>query len=453
MRARFLEALRRVRRDDFELQALLPVADVQAAVTHTGYRDRGTLYTAAATVLHFLGQVLRPDRSCQRAVDAVVAHRVATGRRPCSADTGGYCKARQRLPEALGARLLQQSGGQLEHAAPDCWHWQGRRVRLADGSTLKIADTPANCAAYPLQRSIVPGTSYPVVRILVLFALAVGGVLDGVLTPYRGKGTSETAMLRGLADHFEPGDVLLGDRYFSGYWDIAWWLRRGVDVVTRLSNGRTADFRRGRRLGPDDHVVTWRRTARPDWLSADEAADYPAWLELREVRVRVEVPGFRPKQVIVVTTLLDAKRYPASALADLYRRRWQAELHLRSLKTQMGMEQLVTKTPDMVRKEFAMYLLAYNCVRRVAALAALAAGAEPWQISFKGTWQGLTEFLARLHGCADVLAWLEALLSAVAGRRVGHRPGRHEPRATKRRPRDFPNLNQSRADYKRRHRL
>jgi hypothetical protein len=451
MRRRFLEALRLVRRDDFELHALLPADDIQAAVTHTGYREHGTLYTAVATVITFLGQILRPDRSCQRAVHAVIAHRAATGQRPCSADTGGYCKARQRLPEALGTRLLQESGRQLEAAAPDGWRWQGRRVRLADGSTLKIADTARNRAAYPLQRSIVPGTSYPVVRILVLFALAVGGVLDGALLPYRGKGTSETAMLRRLAEHFEPDDVLLGDRYFSGYWDIAWWQRRGVDVVTRLSNGRTSDFRRGRRLGRDDHVVTWRRTRRPDWITPDEAADYPATLELREVRVRVEVPGFRPDEIIVVTTLLDAQRYSASALADLYRRRWQAELHLRSLKTQMGMEQLTTKTPEMVRKEFAMHLLAYNCVRRIAATAALEAGVEPWQISFKGAWQALTEFLARWHGCADVVAWLNALLWTVAQQEVGHRPDRHEPYATKRRPKEFPNLNESRADYKRRH--
>src|SRR5258708_10013306 len=149
MRRRFLEALRQVRRDDFELHALLPADDIQAAVTHTGYRERGTLYTAVATVITFLGQILRPDRSCQRAVHAVIAHRAATGQRPCSADTGGYCKARQRLPEALGTRLLQESGRPLEAAVPDRWHWQGRRVRLADGSTLKIADTAPNPAAFP----------------------------------------------------------------------------------------------------------------------------------------------------------------------------------------------------------------------------------------------------------------------------------------------------------------
>lgn len=451
MHANFLQALRHVRQGDFELQALVPEKEIDDAVVATGYRDRGVLYTAVSTVLTFLGQVLRADRSCQRAVNALAAHRVAKERAPCSADTGGYCKARKRLPEAVCKTLMQQSGVKLEAEAPTSWHWQGRRVLVADGSTLKIADTEANRKEYPLQHGIVPGTSYPVVRILVLFSLAVAGVIDGLLRPYQGKGTGETAMLRDLADHFRPADILLGDRYFSGYWDIAFWLRRGVDVVTRLSNNRKSDFRRGQRLGPDDHLITWRRTERPEWITPAEAKDYPAELVLREIRVRMDVPGFRVEEIIVITTLTDAENYPASVIAELYRQRWQAELHLRDLKTQMGMEQLTTKSPALVRKEFAMYLLAYNCVRRITVEAALAAGAQPWQISFKGAWQSLTEFLARLHGCANVIAWLEALLATAAQTRVGDRPDRHEPYRVKRRPKEFPFLNEPRTEYKKRH--
>jgi putative transposase len=451
MPSSFLQALRQVRRGDCEMQALLPAEEIDAAVAATDYRERGTLYTAVSTILTFLGQVLRADRSCQRAVNALAAQRVGAAQAPCSADTGGYCKARKRLPEAVCTRLMQQSGAKLEAKASAPWRWQGRRVLLADGSTLKIADTAANRQEYPLQQSLMPGTSYPVVRILVLFSLAVAGVIDGLLRPYQGKGTGETAMVRDLAEHFRPDDILLGDRYFSGYWDIAYWLRRGVDVVTRLSNNRTSDFRRGQRLGADDHLIMWRRTERPDWITPEEAANYPAALTLREMRVRVQVRGFRPKVIIVVTTLLDAEAYPANALAELYRRRWQAELQLRDLKTQMGMEQLATKSPAMVRKEFAMYLLAYNCVRRVTVEAALLAGVEPWQISFKGAWQSLTEFLARLHSCSDVTVWLEALLATAAQTQVGDRPDRHEPYRVKRRPKDFPFLRRPRAEYKRRH--
>jgi hypothetical protein len=450
MRNDFLQALKGVQQGAVPWRALVSPDEIDAAVRSTGYRDRGRLYTVAATVWTFLGQILRADRSCQRAVHALLAHRVTTGQTPCSADTGGYCKARQRLPEASCQRLMRQSGIALEAAVPPAWRWHQRRVLIADGSTLKIADTTANRAAYPLQQSLLVGASYPVVRILVLFTLAAGGVLDGLLRPYQGKGTGETAMLRGLADRFQPDDVLLADRYFSGYWDLAWWLRRGVDVVTRLSNNRHSDFRRGQRLGPHDHIVVWQRTEPPDWLDPEMIAAYPAHLRLREVRVCVRRSGFRTLVLIVVTTLLDAQKYSTNALAELYGRRWQAELNLRSLKTDLGMEQLLTKTPSMVRKEFAMHLLAYNCVRRIALEAARAADVEPWQISFKGTWQSLTEFLARLHRGTDLVTWLEALLQAAAQQQVGDRPHRHEPFRIKRRVHKYPLLKRPRHEYRQR---
>jgi len=210
------------------------------------------------------------------------------------------------------------------------------------------------------------------------------------------------------------------------------------------------DFRRGQRLGKDDHLVVWHRTPRPDWLSRDQADALPEEITLREVRVRVNVPGFRTRSLIVVTTLLDAEAYPATKLADLYRRRWQAELNLRSLKTQMQMEQLRTMKPATVRKEFATYLLAYNCVRRLTLEAAQASGQEPWQISFKGTLQSLLEFLARFHQIPSVSRWVEELLATIAQLHVGHRPNRIEPYAGQRRPKDYPPLNEPRDIYKRR---
>jgi IS4 transposase len=448
MRTRFIADLDQVRRSETELHAVLPAADIAAAAMAAGYTEHGRLYTAATTVITFLGQVLNAQRSCRRAVSGVVAHRATTGQPAASADTGGYCKARQRLPVGACTRLVRQTGTALEQEAGAAWRWQGRRVRVVDGSTLKVADTRANRDAFPLQRGVVTGTSYPVVRILVVFALSVGSVLDAALAPYRGKGTGETGLVRGLADVFAPGDVLLGDRYFSGYWDIRWWQRCGVEVVTRLSNGRRADFRTGRRLGRRDHVVVWAPTDRPDWVPATEPdGDLPG-LAIRELAVAVDIPGFRTQTVVIVTTLTDAVAYPAAALADLYRRRWQAELNLRSLKADMGMDQLRTKTPDMVRKEFAMHLVGYNVVRRIGAGAAARAGVGAWQISFTGAWQTLNEFLPRLPRVVDRRAWADALLAAAATHRVGDRPNRCEPRAVKRRPKEYPWLTQPREAYK-----
>jgi hypothetical protein len=379
----------------------------------------------------------------------LVARQVVQGKQ-CSADTGAYCKARQRIPEAVYQQLMQQSGQALEDRAQADDRWCGRRVRVVDGSTLLIADTKANRCEYPLQQGLEPGCHFPVVRILVIFSLAVGSVLDAALRPYQGKGTGETGMLRDLADVFHRGDVLLGDRYFSGFWDLAWWLHRKVDVVTRMNASRTSDFRRGRRLGKNDHLITWRRTARPEWLTRAQAAELAGQLVLREIRVEVKIPGFRTKSVLVLTTLLDPLAYPAAKLAELYRRRWQAELNLRSFKTDMQMEQLRTKHPETVRKEFAMHLLAYNCVRRVALEAARDSGRPPWQISFKGTLQTLSNFLPLLASCMPPDAGCVALIEGVAAHRVGNRPDRYEPRRIKRRPKSHKLMQMSRNEYKRR---
>lgn len=440
-----------VRRGEWELAGLLPAAQIDAALRDAGYVDHGRVYTGVATVLAFLGQALGADRSCRQAVGSLCAHRAASRRTACSSDTGGYCKARRRLPETAFWQWLRQTGRCVEEQAGQDALWRGRRVRVVDGSTEKIAETAANCAAYPRQRGQRPGASYPVVRVLVVFSLAVGTVLEALMRPYRGKGTGETSMLRELAPCFAAGDVLLGDRYFAGYWDLAFWARRGVDVVTRAPVSRRSDFRRGKRLGKDDHLIVWKRGPRPDWVTADEAAEIPRTLTLREVRVRVTIPGFRTKSLVLVTTLLDPAAFPVSALTDLYRQRWQAELNLRSLKTHLGIAQLRTKTPEMVRKEFAIHLIAYNCVRRVAWEAAQRKGLPASQISFQGARQSLNEFLPRLSQTDVFATWLTRLLDAVSRHRVGHRPNRVEPRATKQRPSDYPTLKRHRSTYKTRY--
>ena len=442
------EAFAQLRRGDIELEALLPAVQVRSACAAAGYQDQATVYTSPVVVHTFLAQILAADRSCQQAVAAVAAHRAAQGIASCSLDTGGYCKARQRIPEAAFTTLMQQSAAAIEARVPAAALWNGRRVLIADGSTVQIADTEANRREYPLQEGLRPGCHYPVVRVLVLYSLIAGVVIRAALRAYQGKGSGETSMLRELSDCFAPGDVLLVDRYFAGFWDIARWLLREVDVVARLPASRLADFRRGRRLGKDDHLITWQRTRRPDWLTPEEAAAFPEVLTLREIRVRVNIPGFRTDEVIVVTTLLDEVLFPADEIRQLYRRRWQAELNFRSLKTHMEMDYLRTKHPETVRKEFVMHLLAYNLVRGVALEAAQTAGIEPWTVSFKGTLQTMHAFLGRFRQAAALDQWIDDWLAATAQLRVGHRPDRIEPYAVKRRPKEYPPLQEPRAEYK-----
>src|SRR3954470_857562 len=241
-----------------------------------------------------------------------------------------------------------------------------------------MPDTPENQAAYPQSKAQAPGLGFPIARLLVVFSLAVGTVLEAAIGPYQGKQTSEPALLRLVIGQFRPGDVVLADRSFCSYWVIAALRARGVDVVVRLHQARKADFRRGRRLGREDHLVTWTKPAHvPGWMSRAEYEAMPAQLTIRELRIRVRDRTKRVRDLIIATTLVNAASYPADELRSLFRQRWHAELDLRALKTEMRMEMLRTKTPEMVRKEVAVHLLAYNLIRGMMAEAARAGEVSP----------------------------------------------------------------------------
>jgi putative transposase len=443
-------AVRAARRHEFlYFAALLSEERILEAFGSARFLWQGWVYTPAVTVWVFLSQCLSPDHSCRDAVARLIAALVSQGREPCSAETGAYCTARDALPEEACHQLVCQTGSDLEKQAPSEWLWHRRRVRVADGSTFTMPDTAANQAEYPQLASQKPGCGFPIARAVVLFSLAVGTVLEAAMGKYEGKQTGENSMLRQLYHCLAEGDVLLVDRYFSGWFDIALPKQRGVDVVVRKHQLRATDFRQGERLGPGDHLVYWAKPPRPAWMSAETYASLPMGLTMREVRVRVTQKGFRTKQLVVVTTLLDAEEFSADEIAELYRRRWDAELDLRSIKIVLQMDHLRCKTPHRVRNEFFMHLLAYNLVRQVMAVAAMQSEKCPWQVSFKGALQTLTAFLPILSSGASSDAWCNALVAAIATHTVGDRPDRYEPRVKKRRPKEYDLMNRPRADYKR----
>jgi hypothetical protein len=411
---------------------------------------QGWIYTPAVTVWVFLAQCLSADHSCVEAVAGLIAWRLARRLPRCSAKTGAYCTAREDLPEEACSRLMRETGRAVDEAAPREWRWHGHRVLDVDGSTFTMPDTPENQAEYPQVPGQRRGCGFPIARIVVVFSLAVGTVLDAAIGKYQGKLTGENSLFRTLHPLLEEGDVVLADRYFSGWFDLALLEQRGVHAVVRKHQLRATDFRKGLRLGPDDHLVAWRKPPRPEWMSQKQYAALPTLLLLREVRVRVRQRGFRSRQVLVVTTLLDPGAYPAEALAQLSRRRWQAELNLRSLKCVLQMDQLRCKTPHRVRNEFYMHLVAYNLIRQVMAVAAARAAVEPWTVSFKGTLQTLGQLLPLLETQIATSTWCDALLEAIAAHEVGNRPDRFEPRVRKHRPKKYKLMREPRDNYKRR---
>lgn len=437
-------AVEKARRDqDLVFAAVLPEENITAAFAAARASWNGWLYSPAITVWVFLSQCLSADHSCRDAVGRLIAWLAARGRRPCSPQTGAYCIARDKLPRAVCRQLLRETGRRPEQDAPAEWLWHGRRVRVADGTTLTMPDTAANQAAYPQPRAQRPGCGFPIVRMVVLFSLAVGTVLDVAWASYTGKQTGENSLLRGLRDLLQPGDVLLLDRYFSGWFDLALWVSQGVAPVVRKHQLRATDFRTGQRLGHCDHLVEWAKPQRPAWMSYAEYAALPDALTLREVGIAVGQPGFRTRTIVVVTSLLDAVEFTAAAIAQLYRRRWDAELHLRSLKVVLQMDHLRCQTPHRVGNEIDIHLTAYNLIRGLMAAAARDAGRAPWGVSFKGAVQTLNNLLP-LVATMDAAAWTALVLRSVAAHTAGDRPDRYEPRVRKRRPKSYKLLREPR---------
>ena len=407
----------------------------------------GCVYSVAVTLWAFLAQMLSKDKSCTAAVARVIVLLVALGREPCAAGTGAYCKARAKLPERFLQRLVCDVGRRLEDEAPSSWRWKRRRAVLVDGTTVLLADMPANQAAYPQMASQKPGVGFPIIRLVVLLGLATGATLGAAMGPYAGKETGESALLRTLFTHLRSGDVLVADRYYCSYWMVVLALALGVDVVFRMHQLRHYDFRRGRRLGQGDHVVTWSKPPRPKWMEPETYATLPDSVTVRELRVTVGTRGYRVKELILATTLVDAGAYTKDDIADLYHKRWHAELDLRSIKSFLGMEMLRCRTPAMARKELWMHLLAYNLIHKVQAQAAQQQDLSPRALSVAGTMQALHAFRWVLLLVEDKRSLLlGCLLDVVAQHRVGDRPDRCEPRKVKRRWKTYGLLKKPRAE-------
>lgn len=433
-------------RRQFAQHASLPFSDVLPAQVIVSAMEMlclhcyQSIYNPVTVLWLFLGQVIHANPTLAATVESFLAWRLGQGMPPCSTDTGAYARARQRLPEALLALLTRHTGATADRAALQPWRWLGRTVKLFDGSTVSMPDTPKNQAAYPQSRAQAPGVGFPLARIGVLFSLSVGTVLDLGIRRWAGKLQSELAMLRDMISRLNCGDVLLTDRYLCSYMEIAMLQQRGVDFVGRMHARRIIDFRWGKQLGRYDHVVQWIKPQRPAWMSKSQYAAIPETLSIRELRCRIVRPGYRPRTITVATTLLSDDQYGVAEIADLYRLRWDAEINLRSLKTMMHMDVLRCQTPEMVRKEIWAHLLAYNLIRTVIAQAASKHDKHPRQISFTRAMRTLEAFRSPLaHASSQQLPTLyEHMLQAIAYHEIANRPNRLEPRQRKRRPKPYP---------------
>lgn len=396
------------------------------------HRER--LYPPTVTLSMFMRQSLEKDASCQKAVNGWAAQRAADGLQRMSVRTGGYCRARQRLPLQMVQALARETARQLHAKAQPSWLWRGRSLKLVDGTGISMPDTPSNQACFAQPSSQAQGVGFPLANLVVVICLSTGGVLEAAVGPYAGKGTGELALFRDLQSTFSAHDVVLADALYCNYWLIATLLAAGVDIVMEQHGARRTDFRRGKSLGKRDHLVSWPKPANcPSWMTRQQYQAFPDQLTLRESKRQHRV---------VVTSLLDARAVSQEELSQLYAKRWNVELDLRNIKTTMGMDVLNCQSSEMNIKQLWVHLLAYNVIRLLMAQAACHAGVAPRSLSFKHTVQLWTEWTAR---ALPATLGHNALFELIAQSTVANRHGRQEPRVRKRRPKSYPWLKEPRA--------
>jgi DDE family transposase len=420
--------------------SFIPHKLLSAHCSGTNSRDR--IFSSRVTFWAFLAQVLSPGCPCRESVRKIQAWwqlrspRLAASMSP---DTSAYCQARGRLAQSTLEQIHGSLTDRLERnvARPDLW--QGREVYMVDGTNLSMPDTPQNQAAYPQPSSQKPGCGFPMMKIVAIFSLASGALL------HIARGTlhvHESVLFCQLWKQLKAGSIILSDRGFCSFFAIASLAGQGVDCVMRLHHSRSLDGRRGLRLGPGDRLVIWRKPAQRSKTWPKNDFDLlPQTIALRQIRYSIHIPGFRTQQVALVTTLLDPIAYPAAALAELYLLRWTTELHFREIKTILRLDVLRCLTPKMIHKEVCLHLIAYNMVRVLMQQASHIHNTPLRRLSFKGTLDTLRHWADVIHAAQNQsrkqASLLCAMLAIIAKDQLPLRPNRVEPRARKRRAKNY----------------
>lgn len=405
-----------------------------------GAMSRRRLFSKENTFWAFFSQVLDADGGCKEVIRKLQSYASIKGVKVPSSSTASYCAARKKLDEQMLSDILEHTAERLEEMS-EPGLMNNRRVIVVDGTGVSMPDTLENQEVWPQSATQKLGCGFPMARICACFSLKSGALLSYALG---NKKNHEIPLFRRQWNTFKRGDIILGDKVFCSYFDIAKLKGQGVDSVVTFA--RRAPVRAAsslKKLGPDDLLITWERPVYNKNLSysKDEWAKLPEELPLRQIKVTVKYPGFRTQKFHIVTTLLDAVQYPAEELAGLYFKRWDVELFFRDIKTTMGMDILRCQTPEMIRKEILMHFIAYNCIRRLMCEAAKAADLKVRFVSFKGSVQALRNWEPHLNQAkisrAERVRLISDLYETMTNTPIKQRPGRSEPRCLKRRKKNY----------------
>jgi hypothetical protein len=434
-------ALLRIKNDPL---GVIKPAVVEALCDELHYAWRRRQLDPAATVALFVQQIIAGNTPCTE-----VRHLAAQ-----SFSASAWCQARSRLPlQVYEGMLTRVCEAALPQTRQKQHLWRGHRTFHVDGSTFSMPDTRELRRVFGTPRGPAEGCAFPMAHLLVMFNAATGLLIDALASPLF---TSDVSAAAQLHAHLDEGDILIGDDSFAGYAHVALLSQAKLHALAPNHHLRIVDFTSGRphtkltgkhvvagmprsrwikSLGKDDQLVEWFKPPHaPAWMSSQQHESLPDSLIVREVRRTVRLPDGRRVAATIVTTLLDAQRYPAEELIELRLRRWDVETNLRHLKITMGLDVLRCKTELGVRKELAVFCLVYNLVRGVMLQAARRQQVDVSRISF-----------------VDALRWMR---HARPRDRLVHliinplRAGRLEPRCRKRRPKQYDLMNKPRRELR-----
>lgn len=430
-----------------EIARVLSPQVIERICHDLNYSWRRCTLDPTTTVYAFLRQILEGNTACDHV--PILMGLPLTGE--------AYCKARSRLPVELFQQLMKVVGEAVAKVCEGADRWSGHHVWYIDGSSHSMPDTPVLQEYFGQPTNQLAGCGFPVAHLMTLFHAATGCLLRITLGPLR---SHDLPRAQSVHDRLHKGDIVVADRGFCSFVHLALLMAMGVFAVFRLHQKTIVSFRRGRGylkkrskkksarsskgkptsrwvkwLGTDDQIVEYfKPKTRPRWMTAAAYALLPESFLVRELRYRVTQRGYRVKEVLLVTTLLDAERYPAAELAKLYQQRWEIETNLRHLKQTLKMDVLHTKSVEGIQKELAMFFIVYNIIRLVMVRAAKRQNLDVRRISFIDAQRQLARAL-------DGRPIQELLV-------VPDRPSRAEPRVRKRRPKKFPSMRKTRQQWK-----
>ncbi len=423
----------------------LSEAAIDQACREAGMTWHDSTLTPIVTIQIFFLQILHGNTACEH-----LSH--LTG---MSFTAAAYCRARMRVKLESLCMLLERCVGQLHQETFDTSRWLGHRVFHVDGSSFSMSDTPELQAHFGQSGGQKTGCGFPTAHWLVLLHAGTGMITKMLAAPLRTHDMSKTVELH---PQLQAGDLLVADRGFCSYVHLALLLQRGVHGLLRIHQRTIVDFTPGRshahpgrgkanrkpgrprsrwlkQLGATDQIVEWlKSTNKPRWISTEQFAAMPASILVRELRYSIHEKGFRPKEITLITTLLDSQQYSLSDLASQFRQRWEIETNFGHLKTTMKMDVLKCKTVEGVLRELQVFALIYNMVRQVMLEAACRQSVDVRRISF-----------------IDALRWLQTARPGDPLPRLvvnPYRPNRLEPRVRKRRPKEYPIMNKPRRKQK-----